>query len=72
VLADLDPASSHHLFQVGLLLALLGGGVIGVVGIASLLGRAGRTALGSGLVAAGALFCAGFIVMIIVAHWGTV
>jgi hypothetical protein len=70
VLADLDPSSSHHLLEIGLLLALLGGGVVGLVGIASLLGRAGR-AVGSGLAAAGALFCAGFVVMIIVAHWGT-
>ena len=70
MLADLDPSSSHHLFEVGLLLALLGGAVVGLVGIASLLGRA--RVIGTGLAAAGVLFCAGFVVMIIVAHWGTV
>jgi len=71
MLADLDPSSSHHLFEVGLLLALLGGGVVGLVGFASALGRAGRI-VGAGLAAAGVLFCAGFVVMIVVAHWGTI
>jgi hypothetical protein len=71
VLADLDPSSSHHLFELGLLLALLGGAVIGLAGIMSFAGRAGW-ALASGLVVAGVLFSAGFLVMIVVAHWGTV
>lgn len=69
MLGELDPSTVHHLFELGLLLALLGGTILVLVGIAALLGRAGRV-VGSGLLAAGALFCSGFVVLIVVAHWG--
>lgn len=69
MLGELDPSTVHHLFELGLLLALLGAIVVGLVGIAALLGHAGRL-LGSGLLAAGVLSCSGFVVLIVVTHWG--
>ena len=69
MLAQLTPSETHHFHEIGLLLALIGGAVLCLAGVAARRDQA-RLVLVAGLTASGALFCAGFVMLIVVEHWG--